>query len=47
MFITNNDADNRNVVEAAERTKLELVGLAIRADRKIVDKIVDKLNFLK
>jgi hypothetical protein len=47
MFITNNDADNRNVVESLERTKLELVGLAIRADRKIVDKIVDKLNFLK
>lgn len=47
MFVTNNDVDNRGVVKAVERTKLDLVGIAFRADRKTVDKIVDKLSFLK
>ena len=47
MFVTNNDIDNRGVVKAVERTNLDLVGIAFRADRKTVDKIVDKLSFLK
>ena len=47
MFVTNNDADNRGVVKAVERAGLDLVGMAIRADRKTIDKIVDKLSFLK
>ena len=47
MFATTNDADNRGVVKVVERAKLDLVGIAIRADRKTIDKIVDKLSFLK
>jgi len=47
MFVTNNDVDNRGVVKAVERTELDLVGIALRAERKTVDKIVDKLSFLK
>lgn len=46
MFATTNDDDNRKAVYAADPTKLDLVGIAVRADRKIVDKIVDKLKFL-
>lgn len=46
MFDTTNDVDNRAVVKAVERAELELVGMAIRAERKTVDKIVDKLKFL-
>ncbi len=45
MFSTDHDAANRNVVRVVERENLNLVGLAIRADRKVVDKIVDKLKF--
>ena len=47
MFVTNNDVDNRAVVKAVERTELDLVGVAFRAERKTVDKIVDKLKFLE
>jgi hypothetical protein len=42
-----NDDDNRKVVKDFERANLKLVGIAIRADRKTVDKILDKLSFLK
>jgi hypothetical protein len=45
MFITDHDAANREVVRIVEREDLNLVGLAIRAERKVVDKIVDKLKF--
>lgn len=44
MFSTTNDVDNREAVRSVERENLNLVGLAIRADRKVVDKIVDKLK---
>ncbi len=47
MFVTTNDVDNRAVVKAVARTDLDLVGMAIRAERKTVDKIVDKLKFLE
>ena len=47
MFITTNDVDNRAVVKAVERPDLDLVGIAVRAERKTVDKIVDKLKFLE
>lgn len=47
MFTTTNDVDNRIVVKSAERTNLDLVGIAFRADRKIIDKIVDNLKFLQ
>ncbi|HCI81793.1 MAG TPA: DUF2000 domain-containing protein [Ktedonobacter sp.] len=45
MFSTTHDAANRDEVRSVERENLNLVGLAIRADRKVVDKIVDKLKF--
>src|SRR2546427_12642813 len=45
MFSTSHDAANREVVRVVERENLNLVGLAIRAERKVVDKIVDKLKF--
>lgn len=40
LFVTNNDDDNRAAVRAVEFDKLRLVGLALRADAKIVDKIM-------
>jgi hypothetical protein len=45
MFKTTHDAANRAVVKAVERASLNLVGLAIRADRKLVDKTIDGLKF--
>jgi hypothetical protein len=45
MFKTTHDEANRAAVKAVARADLNLVGLAIRADRKVVDKIVDGLKF--
>jgi hypothetical protein len=45
MFTTAHDAANRAVVKAVARADLDLVGLAIRAERKVIDKIVDGLKF--
>jgi hypothetical protein len=45
MFSTTHDAANREAVRGVERANLNLVGIAIRAERKVVDKIVDKLKF--
>ena len=45
MFSTNHDAANREAVRTVERGNLNLVGIAIRAERKVIDKIVDKLKF--
>jgi hypothetical protein len=45
MFTTTHDAANRAVVKAVGRTDLNLVGLALRAERKVVDKILDGLKF--
>jgi hypothetical protein len=45
MFRTTHDAANRAVVKAVARPDLNLVGLAVRAERKVVDKIVDGLKF--
>ena len=45
MFKTTHDAANREVVRAVARTDLNLVGLAMRAERKAMDKIVDGLKF--
>ena len=47
MFATTNDADNRAAVKAVDTAQLDLVGIAVRAERKTLDKIVDKLTFLK
>src|ERR1700736_5670562 len=45
MFKTTHDAANRAVVKAVARADLDLVGLALRAERKVVDKIIDGLKF--
>ena len=45
MFKTTHDAANREVVKAVIRGGLNLVGLAMRAERKVIDKIVDGLKF--
>jgi hypothetical protein len=45
MFKTTHDEANRAAVKAAVRADLNLVGLAVRADRKVVDKILDGLKF--
>jgi hypothetical protein len=45
LFATNHDAANRAAVAAVAARDLDLVGIAFRAERKIVDKIVDRLRF--
>ena len=45
MFKTTHDAANREAVRAVIRTELNLVGLAMRAERKVIDKILDGLKF--
>jgi hypothetical protein len=45
MFKTTHDAANREVVRAVVRADLNLVGLAMRAERKVIDKVVDGLKF--
>mgnify|MGYP000364329801 CR=1 FL=1 len=45
MFRTTHDAANRAAVQAVLRADLNLVGLAFRAERKVIDKIVDGLKF--
>jgi len=45
MFATTHDAANREVVKAVARPDLNLVGLAFRAERKVIDKVLDGLKF--
>lgn len=45
MFATTHDAANRAAVKAVARADLNLVGIAMRAERKVLDKIVDGLKF--
>jgi hypothetical protein len=45
MFKTTHDAANREAVRAVIKDDLNLVGLALRAERKVIDKIVDGLKF--
>ena len=45
MFRTTHDAANREAVRVVARNDLNLVGLAMRAERKVIDKIVDGLKF--
>jgi hypothetical protein len=45
MFKTTHDEANRDAVKALARADLNLVGLALRAERKVVDKILDGLKF--
>jgi hypothetical protein len=44
LFATGNDADNRAAVAAVPTDQLNLVGLAIHADKKDVDKVVKGLK---
>ena len=44
MFETGHDSANRAVVRAVATDDLEIVGLALRADRKTFDKIVNGLK---
>lgn len=44
LFATGNDTDNRAAVAAVPHEDLDLVGIAIRADRKTVDKITAGLR---
>jgi hypothetical protein len=45
LFTTNHDAANRAAVAAVPADELDLVGIAVRAERKTVDKVVDRLPF--
>jgi len=47
MFITSHDAANRAAVKAQRRSDLNLVGVAFRADRKRIDKVVDGLQLFQ
>jgi hypothetical protein len=44
LFATGNDIDNRAAVAAVARADLRLTGLALRADRREVDKITKGLR---
>jgi hypothetical protein len=45
LFRTNHDEANRAAVAAVPAEDLDLVGIALRAERKTVDRIVDRLRF--
>jgi hypothetical protein len=45
LFETNHDEANRAAVAAVPAEELDLVGLAFRAERRVADKIVDRLRF--
>jgi hypothetical protein len=44
LFSTPHDAANRAAVAAVPAEKLDVVGIALRGDRKVVDKVLDKLR---
>ncbi len=45
LFETGHDEANRAAVAAVATDDLDLVGIALRAERRVVDKIVDRLRF--
>jgi hypothetical protein len=45
LFATGHDEANRAAVADVTADELDLVGIAFRAERKIVDKVVDGLRF--
>jgi len=45
LFATGYDEANRAAVAAFAAEDLDLVGIAFRAERKVVDKVVDRLRF--
>jgi hypothetical protein len=44
LFTTGHDGANRAAVAAVPSDELDLVGIAFRADRKVADKVLDKLR---
>ena len=44
LFTTGHDEANRAAVAAVPAEELDLVGIAMRADRKVVDKVLDRLR---
>lgn len=46
LFATGNDDDNRAAVAAVAGEDLDLVGLGLHGERKIVDKVTGGLKFL-
>lgn len=44
LFVTDHDEANRAAVAAVPAEGLDLVGIAMRADRKQVDKVLDRLR---
>ena len=45
LFATSHDEANRAAVADVAAADLDLVGIAFRAERKLVDKVVDRLRF--
>ena len=45
LFTTDHDEANRAAVAGVPAEELDLVGIAFRAERKVVDKVVDRLRF--
>lgn len=45
LFATGNDIDNRAAVLAKKEEELDLVGIAMRDSKKVVDKVVKGLKF--
>ena len=46
LFKTSNDLDNRAAVAASRSNGLELVGVGLHAERKVIDKVVHGLKFM-
>lgn len=44
LFTTGHDGANRAAVAAVPAEELDLVGIALRAERKLVDKVLDRLR---
>jgi hypothetical protein len=44
LFATGHDDANRAAVAAVPSAELDLVGIAFRAERKVADKVLDKLR---
>jgi hypothetical protein len=44
LFATSHDEANRAAVAAVPSEELDLVGIALRAERKLVDKVLDRVR---
>lgn len=45
LFSTGNDIDNRAAVKACKQEDLNIVGIALRDQKKTIDKVLDGLSF--